>query len=161
SLRPVSCMLIHRANSTSNVMPTQAAIHKQPRQRDSGLRRNDEVSLSTHRATSAEEHDMTATPEPAIENHAARELTPVPGPRDALSAILIGPPEPRALYVYGHGAGAGMRHAFMESTARKLASRGIATFRYNFPYMERGSRRPDWRPVLLRSVRAAVEDATV
>ena len=49
----------------------------------------------------------------------------------------------RACYVLAHGAGAGMHHAFMQAVAADLAERGIATLRYQFPYMEKGSRRPD------------------
>lgn len=73
-----------------------------------------------------------------------------------VSSLLLQPPRPTALFVLAHGAGAGMRHAFMESIARRLAARGIATLRYQFPYTEHGSRRPDPEPVLLATVRAAV-----
>jgi predicted alpha/beta-hydrolase family hydrolase len=52
-----------------------------------------------------------------------------------------------------------MRHRFMEAAAEKLADRGIATFRYQFPYMEKGGRRPDYRPILLKTVRSAVAAA--
>ena len=73
-----------------------------------------------------------------------------------VSALLLQPARPRALYVLAHGAGAGMRHAFMESMAQRLAAEGIATLRYQFPYTEHGSRRPDPEPLLLATVRAAV-----
>jgi predicted alpha/beta-hydrolase family hydrolase len=73
-----------------------------------------------------------------------------------VSALLVSPPKPRALYVLAHGAGAGMRHAFMETMAQRLAQRGIATLRYQFPYVEQGSRRIDPEPLLLDTVRAAV-----
>ena len=73
-----------------------------------------------------------------------------------VSALLLAPPRPSAYYVLAHGAGAGMRHAFMEAIARRLAARGIATLRYQFHYTEMGSRRPDPEPVLLATVRAAV-----
>ena len=53
-----------------------------------------------------------------------------------------------------------MRHRFMEAAAERLADRGVATFRYQFPYMEKGSRRPDYRPVLLKTVRSAVAAAS-
>jgi len=56
-----------------------------------------------------------------------------------------------------HGAGAGMDHPFIQQLAESLAAEGIATLRYQFPYMERGSRRPDRSPVLLDTVRVAVE----
>jgi predicted alpha/beta-hydrolase family hydrolase len=58
-----------------------------------------------------------------------------------------------------HGAGAGMNHAFMAAVAEELAQRGIATLRYQFPYMERGSKRPDSPKVAHAAVRAAVAEA--
>jgi predicted alpha/beta-hydrolase family hydrolase len=73
-----------------------------------------------------------------------------------VSTLLLAPPKASAFYVLAHGAGAGMRHAFMESMARRLAARGIGTLRYQFPYTERGSRRIDPEPLLLATVRAAV-----
>jgi uncharacterized protein len=78
---------------------------------------------------------------------------------DALSALLVAPPAARALYVLAHGAGAGMQHAFMEAIAHALAARDVASFRYNFPYMQARRGRPDRTPVLLRTVRAAVAAA--
>jgi predicted alpha/beta-hydrolase family hydrolase len=76
-----------------------------------------------------------------------------------VSALLIEPPNSRILAVLAHGAGAGMRHAFMQSVAESLASRGIATLRYNFPYMESKGRRPDPPNVAERAIRAAVRAA--
>lgn len=76
-----------------------------------------------------------------------------------VSALLLAPPQARAGYVFAHGAGAGMAHAFMEAVAQGLAARGIATLRYQFPYMERGSRRPDVPRVAHAAVRAAVAEA--
>ena len=73
-----------------------------------------------------------------------------------VSAILVDPPGATALLVLGHGAGAGMRHRFMEGMTQGLADRGIATFRYQFPYVEAGRRRPDRRQVLTATVRSAV-----
>jgi predicted alpha/beta-hydrolase family hydrolase len=73
-----------------------------------------------------------------------------------VSALLLSPVSPRAFYVLAHGAGAGMRHAFMEAMAQRFAARGIATLRYQFPYTEQGSRRIDPEPLLLDTVRAAV-----
>ncbi len=73
-----------------------------------------------------------------------------------VSAILVRPPGASALLVLGHGAGAGMTHPFLEGMAAALAARGIATLRYQFPYLEAGSRRPDPRPVLMATVRAVV-----
>jgi len=76
-----------------------------------------------------------------------------------VSAILVKPPECHALYVLGHGAGAGMRHRFMDGIAEALSAHGIGTFRYQFPFVEAGGRRPDRAPVLTGTVRAAVAAA--
>jgi predicted alpha/beta-hydrolase family hydrolase len=65
----------------------------------------------------------------------------------------------RACFVFAHGAGAGMTHPFMEQVAGGLCDRGIATLRYQFPYMERASRRPDPPAIAHAAVRAAVEEA--
>ncbi|TMQ63765.1 MAG: alpha/beta hydrolase [Candidatus Eisenbacteria bacterium] len=73
-----------------------------------------------------------------------------------VSTLLLQPARQTALYVLAHGAGAGMRHPFMESIAQRLAAHGIGTLRYQFPYTEQGSRRPDPEPLLLATVRAAV-----
>jgi uncharacterized protein len=77
----------------------------------------------------------------------------------AVSALLIRPEQARACYIFAHGAGAGMTHAFMEQAATGLAARGIATLRYQFPYMEKGSKRPDPPAVAHAAVRAAVAEA--
>jgi hypothetical protein len=79
------------------------------------------------------------------------------GPR--VSARLELPTGARACYVLAHGAGAGMEHPFMRATAAELGALGIATLRYQFPYMERRSRRPDPPPVCHATVRAAVAAA--
>ncbi len=76
-----------------------------------------------------------------------------------VSAILLRPPDAWAGYVLAHGAGAGMRHRFMERIARELSERGLATLRYQFPYMESGGRRPDPPGMLEATVRAAVDTA--
>lgn len=76
-----------------------------------------------------------------------------------VSAILMQPGNARACYVLAHGAGAGMRHASMDKIAEGLAERGIATFRFNFPYMENKQGRPDQPAVAHAAVRAAVEEA--
>ena len=77
----------------------------------------------------------------------------------SVSGILQAPRNASACYVMAHGAGAGMRHAFMEAVAEDLAALSIATLRYQFPYMEQGSKRPD-RPALAHAtVRAAVDAA--
>lgn len=66
-----------------------------------------------------------------------------------------------ACFVFAHGAGAGMDHSFMASFAAGLAERGIATLRYQFPYMDRGSRRPDRPEAAHAAVRAAVREAAL
>ena len=76
-----------------------------------------------------------------------------------VSALLLRPPDARLLYVVAHGAGPGMRHPFLESIAARLAERGVATLRYQFPYVERRARRPDPPEVAAATVRAAVEEA--
>jgi predicted alpha/beta-hydrolase family hydrolase len=76
-----------------------------------------------------------------------------------VSALLVRPPDARLLYVLAHGAGAGMRHPFLESLAQRLAERGIATLRYQFPYMERRAGRPDPPAVAAATVRAAAAEA--
>jgi predicted alpha/beta-hydrolase family hydrolase len=76
-----------------------------------------------------------------------------------VSALWMRPEGARWTLVLGHGAGAGMRHRFMEDAALALAARGIATFRYQFPYVEQGSRRIDPQPILLSTVRSAVAAA--
>jgi predicted alpha/beta-hydrolase family hydrolase len=76
-----------------------------------------------------------------------------------VSALLMRPPEASCLLVLAHGAGAGMNHPFMESIAGELAAAGVATFRYQFPYMERQRRVPDPPRVLMAAVRAAVSKA--
>lgn len=76
-----------------------------------------------------------------------------------VSALLGRPEGSRALYVLGHGAGAGMHHAFMAAVAEGLARSGVATLRYAFPYTEAGRKRPDPAPVLMKTVRSAVAEA--
>jgi predicted alpha/beta-hydrolase family hydrolase len=76
-----------------------------------------------------------------------------------VSALLRVPANAWAGFVFAHGAGAGMAHPFMAAFANGLAERGIATLRYQFPYMEQGSRRPDVPKVAHATVRAAVAEA--
>jgi len=73
-----------------------------------------------------------------------------------VSGLLQAPPNARAACVLAHGAGAGMTHPFMAAIANGLAERSIATLRYQFPYMEEGSKRPDTPKVAHAAVRAAV-----
>jgi len=78
---------------------------------------------------------------------------------DAVSGLLLRPADARLLYVLAHGAGAGMRHPFLEAISQRLAEQGIATLRYQFRYMEQRSRRPDPPAVAAATVRAAVAEA--
>jgi len=77
----------------------------------------------------------------------------------SVSALLVRPENARACFVFAHGAGAGMSHPFMETVASGLCDRGIASLRYQFPYMEKGSKRPDAPAVAHAAVRAAVAEA--
>lgn len=77
----------------------------------------------------------------------------------AVSGLLLKPDGASALLVLAHGAGAGMRHRFMEQTALKLAESNVATLRYQFPYMEKRTKRPDSEVVLTDTVRAAMAAA--
>src|SRR5262245_41803206 len=78
---------------------------------------------------------------------------------EEVSALLLEPPDARWLLLFAHGAGAGMRHPFMESMAGELARRRIGTLRYQFPYMEQRRGRPDPPAVLARTVAAAARAA--
>jgi uncharacterized protein len=77
----------------------------------------------------------------------------------SVSATLTRPSDAWLLYVLAHGAGAGMRHHFLESISKSLAQRGIATLRYQFPYMEVGRKRPDQPSILEATVQSAVGKA--
>jgi predicted alpha/beta-hydrolase family hydrolase len=76
-----------------------------------------------------------------------------------VTGLLLNPSGAPACFVLAHGAGAGMTHPFMESVATGLGERRIATLRYQFPYMEKGSKRPDTPAVAQAAVRAAVAEA--
>jgi len=78
----------------------------------------------------------------------------------SVSGLLVKPAITTSLLVFGHGAGAGMNHPFMEQMSAALAARGMATLRYQFPYMEAGRRAPDRAPRLIQTVRAAVDAAS-
>lgn len=84
---------------------------------------------------------------------------PIPLEEGAVSGLLLQPPSARALLALGPGAGAGMQHRFLTGVATRLAARRVATLRFQFPYMERGARRPDPAPVLLATVRVALAAA--
>jgi uncharacterized protein len=89
---------------------------------------------------------------------AERELK-IPVGAEQVSGLLTAPEGAHACYVLAHGAGVGMRHKFMAAVAHGLAERRIATLRYQFPYMERGSKRPDSPKVAHAAVRAAAAAA--
>src|SRR2546423_14830912 len=76
-----------------------------------------------------------------------------------VSGLLCLPDDAQACYVLAHGAGAGMQHSFMAAMADGLAQRRIASLRYQFPYMERGSKRPDMPKLAHAAGRAAEADA--
>ena len=76
-----------------------------------------------------------------------------------VSGLLTVAPGARVCYVLAHGAGAGMTHPFMVGLAQGLAGRGVATLRYQFPFVENGSKRPDSPAVAHATVRAAVAEA--
>jgi len=78
---------------------------------------------------------------------------------ESVSALLIRPDDAKALYLFAHGAGAGMTHKAMESNAQGLSEREIATLRYQFPYMEKGSKRPDPPRIAHAAVRAVAAEA--
>ncbi|HUB44472.1 MAG TPA: alpha/beta family hydrolase [Acetobacteraceae bacterium] len=86
-------------------------------------------------------------------------LTVSPESGAPVSALLLAPSPPRAVFVLAHGAGAGMSHPFMTAVAEQLAERGVATLRFQFPYMEHGSWRPDPPAVAQATVRVAVAEA--
>lgn len=90
--------------------------------------------------------------QPVREMRIATEHGPVTG-------LLHLPPDAEKLLVLAHGAGAGMRHRFFEAVVPLLAEGGVATLRYQFPYMEAGQQRPDTPPVAQAAVRAAVAAA--
>ena len=78
---------------------------------------------------------------------------------EQVSSLFLRPANAKALYLFAHGAGAGMTHRAMESNAKGLAERGIATLRYQFLYMEKGSKRPDPPRLAHAVVRAAAAEA--
>jgi uncharacterized protein len=78
---------------------------------------------------------------------------------DPVTGLLMNPPHAHACFVFAHGAGAGMTHSFMEAVATGLFERRIATLRYQFPYMEKGSKRPDAPATAQAAVRGAVAEA--
>lgn len=90
---------------------------------------------------------------------AAEPLTIRISDDQGVSGILLAPAKATTCFVFAHGAGAGMHHAFMAAFAEGLAERGVATLRYQFPYMEYGSKRPDAPKIAHAAVRAATTEA--
>jgi predicted alpha/beta-hydrolase family hydrolase len=90
---------------------------------------------------------------------AAQKLAIAIDEATSVSALLMRPADARACFVLAHGAGAGMTHSFMETVAAGLSERGVASLRYQFPYMEKASRRPDPPATAHAAVRAAVAEA--
>lgn len=90
----------------------------------------------------------------------AHQITIEVNETETVSGLLLTPAKPVACYVLAHGAGAGMTHPFMTAVADGLHGRQMATLRYQFPFMQHGSKRPD-RPLLAHAaVRAAVATAS-
>jgi hypothetical protein len=89
----------------------------------------------------------------------SEKLTIDTGSAGTVSWLFTAPARARSCFVFAHGAGAGMAHPFMAAVAEGLAGRGIATLRYQFPYMEKGSKQPDSPAVAHEAVRAAVAEA--
>ncbi len=87
--------------------------------------------------------------------HTAKAVTIAIAGAPSVSGLLQAPSDARACYLFAHGAGAGMTHPFMVAVADQLSRRGIATLRFQFPYMERGSKRPDAPRIAHAAVRAA------
>ena len=90
----------------------------------------------------------------------ARPISITVNDAQRVSGLFQAPPDARACYVVAHGAGAGMTHPFLTAAANGLAERGIATLRYQFPYMEQGSKRPDVPKLCHAAVCAAVQEAS-
>ena len=90
----------------------------------------------------------------------SRKVTIAVDKEQSISALLDRPRNARACLVLAHGAGAPMTHPFLAAVAAGLAERAVATLRYNFPYMERKSPRPDSPKVATAAVRAAVTEAS-
>lgn len=83
----------------------------------------------------------------------------VPGRETPVSGLWLNPPKAEAILALAHGAGVGMTHEFMEELAAHLAAAGIATLRFQFPYMEDGGKRPDRPAVATQAVSAAAAKA--
>jgi uncharacterized protein len=94
-----------------------------------------------------------------MDETAAEAVTIAVGDRHTVSGLLLAPKAAAACFVFAHGAGAGMSHAFMEDVAAGLAALGIATLRFQFPYMESGNIRPDPPIIAHATIKAATKKA--
>jgi predicted alpha/beta-hydrolase family hydrolase len=94
-----------------------------------------------------------------MSERSAQAITIAVSPTSHVSGLLLKPEKAKACLVLAHGAGAGMQHPFMAAVANQLADFGIATLRYQFPYMENRSKRPDPPAICHATVRAAVASA--
>jgi predicted alpha/beta-hydrolase family hydrolase len=94
-----------------------------------------------------------------VKTRSPQQLTFEAGKSGSVSALLLYPDAPRACFVFAHGAGAGMTHSFMEVFANGLGERAIASLRFQFPFMEKASKRPDPPAIAQATVRAAVAKA--
>src|ERR1700754_1085493 len=104
-------------------------------------------------------HEAASTPGASVTPGKAEPVAIAVDDATRVSGLLCVPARARACYVLAHGAGAGMTHAFMQAVANELAERGIATLRYQFPYMEAGGHRPDTPKLAHATVREAVASA--
>ena len=95
-----------------------------------------------------------------MQSATARKVTIKVDDTRSVSGLLQAPGRARACFVLAHGAGAGMAHPFMAAVADGLAMRGLATLRYQFPYMEQGLKQPDTPKLAQATVRAAVGEAS-
>ncbi len=94
----------------------------------------------------------------AMENARSEEISIRVNDAHVVSGLLHVPDQARACYMLAHGAGAGMAHLFMAAVAAGLGQRGVATLRYQFPFMEQGSKRPDASRLAHATVRAAASE---
>src|SRR5690242_17555791 len=93
-----------------------------------------------------------------MEDFKSKQISiPVSEKLGSVSGLVIEPVQCKTMLVLAHGAGAGMTHRFMESLSVELASRGVGTIRYNFPYMERGQKRPDPPAIAEKTVSVVIE----
>ena len=96
-----------------------------------------------------------------MEDFKSKQITvPISEKIGTVSALIIEPANSEIMLVMAHGAGAAMTHRFMELLSVELASRGIGTIRYNFPYMERGQKRPDPPAIAEKAVAVMIEKAS-